>query len=480
MNKEILSEINRYREIIGLPILTEGKIPSSFFDDLVRVFAKNDVNDLAQSIAKREITDMNNVFEDLARKYTKKTFEELVEDFRLNRLTTSQEDSLIARFLKFGDDRVQRTVIKNFIDSNPSIKKIITTFTKNVDGTFKKITIADGGSIPADDFVRALQNQGNLEKYLKEQDELINLSGFGREMKDYLKKQLRNSVTDILSTPKGVKQIGIDDVYDIMKDLNKGKDFPSKETLKGLEDELVTDGITKEQLIKKIVDKYATNKESLVNQAKNLIGVGGEVGKAAQAVVEGGANTTKSVFSGWKLKAVLLFGFALGVYNFDSLREWVVELTEGKLGDTWGKIYKESFRNLPKDLQAKIIATYSTDQATNDSSKPKGIKSFDWDENNKILVVNFFDGSKNTWGIKMSGDQEYWGVEGEIPKNYEEEGKSKTEAEFKAYAAKPGGFDTKTSFVKQSDTKYWGVDEDGSESTTEWNGTTFIVSPGHI
>jgi hypothetical protein len=478
MNKEILSEINRYREIVGLPILTEGKIPSSFFDDLVRVFAKNDVNDLAQSIAKREITDMNNVFEDLARKYTKKTFEELVEDFRLNRLTTSQEDSLIARFLKFGDARVQQTVIKNFIDSNPSIKKIISTFTKNVDGTFKKITIANGGSIPADDFVRALKNQGNLEKYLKDQDDLINLSGFGREMKDYLKKQLRNSVTDILSTPKGVKQIGIDDVYDTMKNLYKGKDFPSKETLKGLEDELVTAGISKQELIQKILDQYATDKESLVNQAKKWIGLGGEVGKAGQSIVEGSAKTTKSVLSGWSIPMIIGALLILGITFREDINN---EFIRGETKDVWKDIYKESFYDLPKDLQNKITANYNTDQATTDSSKPQGIKSFDWNEGSQTLVVNFFDGNKDTWKTVQTGDQTYWAVEGGTPKKTELEiTKAKTEAEFKAAAANPGGFDTKTSFVKQTDTKYWGVDEDGSESTTEWNGTTFIVSPGHI
>ena len=466
MNKEILSEINRYREIIGLPILTEGKIPSSFFDDLVRVFAKNDVNDLAQSIAKREITDMNNVFEDLAIKYTKKTFEELVEDFRLNRLTTSQEDSLIARFLKFGDARVQQTVIKNFIDSNPSIKKIITTFTKNVDGTFKKITIADGGSIPADDFVRALQNQGNLEKYLKEQDELINLSGFGREMKDYLKKQLRNSVTDILSTPKSVKQIGIDDVYDTMKDIYKGKDFPSKESLKNLEDGLVTAGITKDELITKIVEKYGTNKESLVNQAKKWIGVGGEVGKAAQGLVEGSANTTKSVLNKWTIGSIGLLAIIIGIYNYDNLRNF----TRGERKDVWKDIYKETFYDLPEELQSKIAATYNTDQATTDSSKPNGIKSFDWDEGNEILIVSFFDGTKNTWKKMQTGEQQYWGVEGEIPKKYEgdEVLTSMTKAQAIEAIKKLGYVDPITLTPDtENQTSYTYVDGDGIDGTVE-------------
>jgi hypothetical protein len=480
MNKEILSEINRYREIIGLPILTEGKIPATFFSDLVSNFAKRDTDDLAEAIAKREITQMNDIFDDLARKYPKKTFEQLVEDFRLNRLTSTQEDSLIARFLKYGDAKVQQTVIKNFIDSSPSIKKIITTFTKNVDGTFKKLTIADGTSIPADDFVRALQNQGNLENYLKDQDALINLSGFGSEMKNYLKKQLRNSVTDILSTPKGVKQIGIDDVYDTMKDLYKGKVFPSKQTLKGLEDELVTAGITKQELIQKIVDDYATNKEGLVNQAKKWIGLGGEIGKAGQAIVEGSGDTIKKTFNGWRFGAVVLVLLTLGITFRKQAKGVYQDIFGGELKDVWVDIYKESFRNLPEELQSKITSTYDSGQATTDSNKLNGVKSFDWNEGSETLVVNFFDGNKDTWKKVQSGDQTYWAVEGGTLKKYEEESAvKKTEEEFKT-AAKNAGFDIGKSFVKQTDTKYWGVDNDDSKSTTEWNGTTFIVSAEHI
>jgi hypothetical protein len=200
------------------------------------------------------------------------------------------------------------------------------------------------------------------------------------------------------------------------------------------------------------------------------------VGKAAQGLVEGSANTTKSVLNKWTIGSIGLLAIIIGIYNYDNLRN----LTRGERKDVWKDIYKETFYDLPEELQSKIAATYNTDQATTDSSKPNGIKSFDWDEGNEILIVSFFDGTKNTWKKMQTGEQQYWGVEGEIPKKNEEEAKSKTktEAEFKAYAA-TGGYDTKTSFVRQSDTKYWGVDEDNSESTTEWNGTTFIVSPGH-
>ena len=56
---------------------------------------------------------------------------------------------------------------------------------------------------------------------------------------------------------------------------------------------------------------------------------------------------------------------------------------------------------------------------------------------------------------------------------------SPTEEDFKNYAINTGGYDLKKSFVKQSDTKYWGEDEDGSKSTIEWDGNKFIVSSGH-
>jgi hypothetical protein len=466
MNKEILSEINRYREIVGLPILTEGKIPTTFFNDLVSNFAKKDVDDLAEAITKRNIPQMTDVFDDLARKYPKKTFEQLVEDFRLNRLTTAQEDSLIARFLKYGDDKVKQTVIKNFIDTNPSIKKIISTFVKNPDGSFKKLVDAGGNQTSVDDFVRALKAQGELDKYLADQNAIIDLSGFGKEMKDYLKQQLKNNVSDILSTPKSVKQIGIDDVYDTMKDIYKGKDFPSKESLKNLEDGLVTAGITKDELITKIVEKYGTNKESLVNQAKKWIGVGGEVGKAAQGLVEGSANTTKSILNKWTIGSIGLLAIIIGIYNYDNLRNF----TRGERKDVWKDIYKETFYDLPEELQSKIAATYNTDQATTDSSKPNGIKSFDWDEGNEILIVSFFDGTKNTWKKMQTGEQQYWGVEGEIPKKYEgdEVLTSMTKAQAIEAIKKLGYVDPITLTPDtENQTSYTYVDGDGIDGTVE-------------
>ena len=61
MKKEILSEINRFREITGLSLLNEGKIPSSFIEDLAKIFNKSS-DELFTSIERKEIPSLEKTF----------------------------------------------------------------------------------------------------------------------------------------------------------------------------------------------------------------------------------------------------------------------------------------------------------------------------------------------------------------------------------------------------------------------------------
>ena len=112
----------------------------------------------------------------------------------------------------------------------------------------------------------------------------------------------------------------------------------------------------------------------------------------------------KKGLSGWTKGSLIVLGLALlggGVwYNWDKLRY-------GETTDVWKEIYQDQFSDLPKDLQKKIASQYQG-LATNDPSKKEGIKSFDWDNENEILFITFYDGSKHTWKKVQSGNSTYW------------------------------------------------------------------------
>jgi len=144
--------------------------------------------------------------------------------------------------------------------------------------------------------------------------------------------------------------------------------------------------------------------------------------------------------------------------------------------DALGERLSGNYYDLPDVVKFFISREFTIEQAKKNDTTPY-IKNIEYKENT--------DSEAGSITIKMSDDSivkyetsdgktfNKVGGEGEV-----ESGK-KTEEEFKAAAIK-GGFDIGKSFVKQTDTKYWGVDNDDTESTTEWNGTTFIVTAGHI
>ena len=238
-----------------------------------------------------------------------------------------------------------------------------------------------------------------------------------------------------------------------------------------------------EQLIQTAPDKQ--NAIQLINSAFRKKG---GVGDAAELAADGTIKVTSKGIEWLKtLGKVGLPGLVvIGIYLLAFNPDFFVDLQQkyrqagSKYNDTYnalGERLRDSFYNLPDEVKFFISQEFSIDQAKKSETIPY------------ITSISFRPSSQSEAGkltIKMSNDSviEYETSDNKSFTKIKKEGEAevgtvKTEEEFKA-AAKNGGFDIGKSFVKQTDTKYWGVDTDDSESTTEWNGTTFIVTSGHI
>lgn len=459
MKKQILSELNRFREIIGLPLLNEGIVPLELLESLAKAFGKSE-EQFIESLGKGEMVAIEKVFDDLA-DVTGRNASDLIDDFKLDKLTDEVEDLFVVKMIQSNTPSIVEAAVKSYAKTKPVLVNLVNNTLRGIDSVISKAS------------------DKSYNEYLGSVKTLIDNSGLPQDTINYLKNEFVKQATSIRSKikPKVVTPPSIDSVWSAAESFAKdrGKKLPSKEAIKAIEDELITEGITKQELIDVILEK-GTDKKSMLEWLKTGRSVGSEIGGAVKDTAEGSLSLSKTALAGWGIGSlVVLGGIAFG-FNWFGLQD---ALRFGKKSSTWKEIYKENFYSIPEDLQLKITGSYNADQATTDSSKPKGIKSFDWDEENETLFVNFFDGSKDTWKKMQTGDQTYWGKEGDKKENELEKETLKTEEEFKAAAMK-GGFDVGKSFVKQTDTKYWGVDNDTTESTTEWNGTTFIVTSGHI
>ena len=85
MKKQILSELNRFREIIGLPLLNEGIVPLELLESLAKAFGKSE-EQFIESLGKGEMVAIEKVFDDLA-DVTGRNASDLIDDFKLDKLT---------------------------------------------------------------------------------------------------------------------------------------------------------------------------------------------------------------------------------------------------------------------------------------------------------------------------------------------------------------------------------------------------------
>jgi len=127
MKSNILSEINRNRELMGLSLLLEATFPFSLYDELSDLFAigRRNLTDWANSTSAmnnqlaRETLD---TFDNLAAKFSI-TRDELLQRIQQQTLSISEFDEVVAALMKQNDILFNKMYSK-FLERNPELKSL--------------------------------------------------------------------------------------------------------------------------------------------------------------------------------------------------------------------------------------------------------------------------------------------------------------------------------------------------------------------
>ena len=394
MKKEILSEINRFREISGLPLLIEGKIPSSFIDDLSKLFNKSS-DELFTSLEKKEIPSLEKTLK-TALGDDSVIFAKNLQKLKAGTLSPTLEDKLLASLIRSGDNKIKDLVETTFIKSNPDLNKIINRFTKRADGSYSEIK----PGLTYDKYISRMSPEQYTE-YVRLQNQLIDATDLGVQMKKYLKERLTSELSSLKT--KSIITPSVENMYKLYELQSKklGKKPISMSDLKLIEDDIINAGATQKEMVNYMIELSGDEKSFLEKMKIFRQGKKELEGMAGDSVDE-----LKKGLSNWKKGALVVLGLSLlggGIwYNWDRLRY-------GSNSDVWKQNYKESFSDLPENLQKFIIANYFGSAGTDPNIKTN-IKSLLFD--NDILTITFMDDTKNIIKKVTQGENEYWSVVG--------------------------------------------------------------------
>jgi hypothetical protein len=125
MDKEILNEINRFREIAGLTLLNEASIGGGWIDELLTALGKtsDDLDTLIKSADTPLGKELKDGIDDVAARLGKTT-EDILEKIKLKNLAVDEADELLKTLLKSTDTRVKDTLANYYINNNAELMEI--------------------------------------------------------------------------------------------------------------------------------------------------------------------------------------------------------------------------------------------------------------------------------------------------------------------------------------------------------------------
>ena len=177
MEKEILYEINRFREIIGLPLLKES-IGGGLIDEFLTIFGKSadDFEDLVKNGSTDVAQSLRNSFDEIAQLPGGKTIDDIISDIKAGTLSDELATEIGKQLAKSPNDYVREMIAQSFINVNPSLKKMLENLSNPE--IFKGTTADDIG-----------------QKWLKYQDE-INRLGESEDIKKRLQMYLYSNLVE--------------------------------------------------------------------------------------------------------------------------------------------------------------------------------------------------------------------------------------------------------------------------------------------
>ena len=411
MRREILSEINRFREIIGLNILNEGIIPSSLVDDLAKAFGKSE-DEFFQRLEKKELTALNKVFDDVANT-TGKSSDELIQGFKSGTLDDFAEDLFVSKLIQSGTENLKQAAIKAYSTTKPELVSFIDTAFNGMEQSIKQMS------------------DEKYQERLAKVDSIIDDSAMTDEMRTFLKNEykerskairLSSSIKNLgntnaaSETSKLIAGKSFDDLYTLYsaKLTNAGKKPMTKDELLKLASAAESDfkGDSK-SLIEYLVE-VSKDKVAMGKRLKQIFGVTEEIvdgtGKIITKGSENAANTVKPWGWGKLMMALVFGGIGLVYFKSDNIFDWwnkkdgVRKPFLVKFGD--------AYTDLPKPLQKKLELNYNSNDF-NLTANNAYLKSMDFnnqeesDTDSSVLTIRFNDGTFDKYSNNV-GDREKW------------------------------------------------------------------------
>lgn len=131
MATKLLTEIERYRELMGVKLLKEVTLPKSWFASFAEAFGKSE-DDLFETLGKSEdeIADasekiLKREFDDIAQS-SGKSLEDFITELKAGTVGDDILDELALKLLKSADDTIRVNTVNAFIKEIPSLKKVYT------------------------------------------------------------------------------------------------------------------------------------------------------------------------------------------------------------------------------------------------------------------------------------------------------------------------------------------------------------------
>ena len=437
MKKELLSEINRFREIVGLSLIKESIIPSSLLSNLETMLSPGgrNIEDFFRTGSGKVIDDVYEFVKKSA--YgpgtTRDELATLVRQFLDGKLTESESDVLLAAFLRSGDENITNLLYKGILDSDATIGSFMKKFEPGA-----KVKTGDGSVVSFEDVILS-KNEAEIQEYLDKSKLIIDRSGVGDETKKYFKEKITTNIENIRGrgseTMGSKKPLTMDEIESYYNDAKlqlgkEGKTLQPFSEIENLSKTLVKqlDGKSPEEIVQYLKSTYSLTEQQLtevLEKGANLTGRGflGFNKYLASAIKEWVGKSGVISFT-----ALFFGGIALYLGNAYLNKEKGIVSNKERLETLLGPDVVE---NLPDDLlQAMYMAIPNSDtRVLSGISLEKTSDS--------LYKINFLarneDGSPKHKPITFIKSVDGWLVEGNQPDTKTTKIYTQSEEGFKEY-----------------------------------------------
>lgn len=502
MKKQILLEVNRTREIMGLkPINIINEQLANYFKTLMKSASpeiRADLKNLIEPFASAEGKTIDNAFSEFETEFANASKQGDAEmDVVINKYFKTESeilDEIISKMISQEPKEFAKSASKSILPSNldrtlryysgtGNVTKenlqTIKDLYDDVKSELNYLDISDEFTLQAkesitSEYLNSLKTKiDDVEKSIKSETEASAKS----EAEAQTKAQFKPTINTI------------DDWYNkvYLVDVKKaGKKPISKEEFKQQAASIGAKfkDLDETQIVQELINA-AKDKKNFLQWFNSTFKKSGGVGDAAEVAADGAIKVTKKgvewikTIGGIGLGGLAVVAILLAIFKPDFYVDMGQRYREAgaKYTETYNILVSrlgDNFTELPEEVKQFIGREFTAEQAKVNQSSPY-IKDIRFKPNSQteagLLEVVMSD--NNSTKFETTDNQTFNKVGDKLINT------NKTEQEFKDAAKQIGGYDVKKSFEKKSDTKYWGTDEDDTQSTIEWNGSEFIVKAGH-